>query len=165
MKSIIRTIKFWDLFISPNHSIFLQPCWVAKTICGGFSEMWCPPHAKLTLWKHGGICHTVKCPFVFVNFFVVCFKSLSQHYKLLCNICTVAASAVCHVACWRLYTTSLTVLFPDWICLVAGDRQSWRVLHLRDVWLLWSPYLIGQTIIFLPCDFYLLSSSFFFFLA
>jgi len=28
---------------------------------------------------------------------------------------------------------------------------------------LWSPYVIGQTIIFLPCDFYL--SSFFFFLA
>jgi len=26
--------------------------------------------------------------------------------------------------------------------------------------LLWSPYVIGQTIIFLPCDFYL--SSFFF---
>jgi len=28
--------------------------------------------------------------------------------------------------------------------------------------LLWSPYVIGQTIIFLPCDFYLLSSSSFF---
>jgi len=32
--------------------------------------------------------------------------------------------------------------------------------------LLWSPYVTGQTIIFLPCDFYLSSSSiFFFFLA
>ena len=30
--------------------------------------------------------------------------------------------------------------------------------------LLWSPYVIGQTIIFLPCDFYL-SSFFFSFLA
>ena len=30
---------------------------------------------------------------------------------------------------------------------------------------LWSPYVIGQTIIFLPCDFYLSSSFFFFFLA
>ena len=30
---------------------------------------------------------------------------------------------------------------------------------------LWSPYVIGQTIIFLPCDFYLLSSFFFSFLA
>ena len=28
--------------------------------------------------------------------------------------------------------------------------------------LLWSPYVIGQTIIFLPCDFYLLLSSSFF---
>jgi len=26
--------------------------------------------------------------------------------------------------------------------------------------ILWSPYVIGQTIIFLPCDFYLLSSFF-----
>jgi len=33
--------------------------------------------------------------------------------------------------------------------------------HTPDI-LLWSPYVIGQTIIFLPCDFYL---SFFFFLA
>jgi len=28
-------------------------------------------------------------------------------------------------------------------------------------WFLWSPYVIGQTTIFLPCDFYLLPSSFF----
>ena len=28
--------------------------------------------------------------------------------------------------------------------------------------LLWSPYVIGQTIIFLPCSFFLLSSIFFF---
>jgi len=34
------------------------------------------------------------------------------------------------------------------------------------VCLLWSPYVIGQTIIFLPCDFYLsFFLSFFFFLA
>jgi len=30
---------------------------------------------------------------------------------------------------------------------------------------LWSPYVIGQAIIFLPCDFYLLSSFFLFFLS
>jgi len=30
---------------------------------------------------------------------------------------------------------------------------------------LWSPYVIGQTIIVLPCDFYLLSFFFLFFLA
>ena len=35
--------------------------------------------------------------------------------------------------------------------------------RVHSICLLWSPYVIGQTIIFLPCDFYL--SSFFFFLA
>ena len=30
---------------------------------------------------------------------------------------------------------------------------------------LWSPYVIGETIIFLPCDFYLLSFFFLFFLS
>jgi len=30
---------------------------------------------------------------------------------------------------------------------------------------LWPPYVIGADIIFLPCDFYLVLSSFFFFLA
>jgi len=30
------------------------------------------------------------------------------------------------------------------------------------IWLLWPPYVIGADIIFLPCDFYLLSSSSFF---
>ena len=34
-----------------------------------------------------------------------------------------------------------------------------------NVGILWSPYVIGQTVIFLPCDFYLLSSFFLFFLA
>ena len=33
---------------------------------------------------------------------------------------------------------------------------------LHNYCLLWSPYVIGQTIIFLPCGFYLLLSSFFF---
>ena len=41
-------------------------------------------------------------------------------------------------------------------------RVSIRCL-LFDQHCLWSPYIIGQTIIFLPCDFYLL--SFFSFLA
>jgi len=35
------------------------------------------------------------------------------------------------------------------------------LILLNDL-VLWSPYVIGQTIIFLPCDFYLLSSSTFF---
>ena len=43
-----------------------------------------------------------------------------------------------------------------------------RLLYSFGFPLLWSPYVIGQTIIFLPCDFYLLSSIFYllsFFLA
>jgi len=35
-------------------------------------------------------------------------------------------------------------------------RCRWLAISL-----LWSPYVIGQTIIFLPCGFYLSSSSFF----
>ena len=34
--------------------------------------------------------------------------------------------------------------------------------HIYSICLLWSPYVIGQTTISLPCDFYLSSSSFFF---
>ena len=38
--------------------------------------------------------------------------------------------------------------------------------EVNDLSLLWSPYVIGQTIIFLPCSFFLLLlSSIFFFLA
>ena len=46
-------------------------------------------------------------------------------------------------------------------------HQRLRLLELDDLELLhvqadlWSPYVIGQTIIFLPCDFYLLSFFFF----
>ena len=39
------------------------------------------------------------------------------------------------------------------------------IIFVVSVGLLWSPCVIGQTIIFLPFDFYLLSSIFFFFLA
>jgi len=34
---------------------------------------------------------------------------------------------------------------------------------IETQWLLWSPYVIGQTIIFLPCDFYLISFFLLFF--
>jgi len=36
----------------------------------------------------------------------------------------------------------------------------WYVMNGIPLGLLWSPYVIGQTIIFLPCDFYLLLSFF-----
>ena len=34
--------------------------------------------------------------------------------------------------------------------------------YVRETCSLWSPYVIGQTIIFLPCDFFLLLSCSFF---
>jgi len=36
-------------------------------------------------------------------------------------------------------------------------------VHIYHDHLLWSPYVIGQTIIFLPCSFFLILSSIFFF--
>jgi len=38
---------------------------------------------------------------------------------------------------------------------LAGEPSRWALAHISS--LLWSPYVIGQTIMFLPCDFYLLS--------
>ena len=50
--------------------------------------------------------------------------------------------------------------------LVIGECrwQSFKAIGIRNWRYLWPPYGIGQAIIFLPCDFYLLllSSSFFF---
>ena len=51
-------------------------------------------------------------------------------------------------------------------CTHAKVRCSalWLVTNGREAYgTLWSPYVIGQTIVFLPCDFFLLllSSSFF----
>ena len=49
----------------------------------------------------------------------------------------------------------------------AGRPSRWALAHIlvflffyfcMFVFLLWSPYVIGQTIIFLPCSFFLLSS-------
>jgi len=42
-------------------------------------------------------------------------------------------------------------------------RHYWEIRKMVNGRSLWSPYVTGQTIIFLPCDFYLLSSSFFLF--
>jgi len=49
------------------------------------------------------------------------------------------------------------LLKPDVICI------SYKNVIKYDIrkYFLWSPYVIGQTIIFLPCGFYLLLSFFF----
>jgi len=44
-----------------------------------------------------------------------------------------------------------------------SDLQCLLFFYLLSLFLLWSPYGIGQTIIFLPCDFYLSSSLLLFF--
>ena len=50
-----------------------------------------------------------------------------------------------------------TYLFPIYLFYI---HHSTILIYYNP---LWSPYVIGQTIIFLPCDFYLL--SFFFLLS
>jgi len=52
-------------------------------------------------------------------------------------------------------------IFMATLCNTAGHCIFVHVVSSS----LWSPYIIGQTIIFLPCDFYLLSIFFFYFLA
>jgi len=49
----------------------------------------------------------------------------------------------------------------------ASEKDLLYTFVVKSPWryLLWSPYVTGQTIIFLPCDFYLLSSFVFSFLA
>ena len=55
----------------------------------------------------------------------------------------------------KLRTEALVLSRPQ-------DRHETKTSSL-SAYYLWSPYVIGQTIIFLPCGFFL--SSFFFFLA
>ena len=56
-----------------------------------------------------------------------------------------------------------SLLFSLWECSRCVGRVKVCVICNADIFvlLLWSPYVIGQTIIFLPCDFYL---SIFFYL-
>ena len=44
----------------------------------------------------------------------------------------------------------------------SGVARIWHEGAQNNTRLLWSPYVIGQTTVLLPCGFYLLSSSFFF---
>jgi len=60
-------------------------------------------------------------------------------------------------ACY-LKNSVLDVKYPGSYTRLFVSRGSLHELLA----LLWSPYVIGQTIIFLPCDFYLSSSSSFF---
>ena len=84
-------------------------------------------------------------------------------YVCACN--TKWLSLICHlwiVFIWRYF-------FQIWLTKQRHHNIYWSVtshhchhlyVYVNVTILLWSPYVIGQTIIFLPCDFYL---SFFLF--
>jgi len=66
-----------------------------------------------------------------------------------------------------LYLGHMASYYDEHDCrpLEDGEHPN-HLLHLaRFVVFLWSPYGIGQTIIFLQCGFFFLSSFFLFFLA
>jgi len=60
----------------------------------------------------------------------------------------------------------LSELFCALLCttVVHSDMHT-HIRAVLKVEYLWSPYVIGQTIIFLPCSFFLSFSIFFFFFA
>ena len=71
-------------------------------------------------------------------------------------------------AVFKLSLSSLAACRSLSRLLMHGHRQQYHSVAQKtvplihsDSYVLWSPYVIGQTIIFLPCDFFLLSSSFF----
>jgi len=80
-------------------------------------------------------------------------------------------SATCIGACWRFDFRPRSLCSPSVACANARPARSACVVINRELsarvryrrCFLRSPYVIGQTIIFLPCDFYLLLSSFFLF--
>jgi len=65
-------------------------------------------------------------------------------------------------------TASIKALYIAYHAYTCFIRSTFRLLldnAIRitlSLYSLWSPYVIRQTIIFLPCDFYLLSSIFFY---
>ena len=98
-----------------------------------------------------------------------------QHIQNFLARAVVKASKSCHVTLilrslhWLKITLS-TAQIHKWIftsiCLYFSTAKHHHTLagtHFPSRWLLWSPYGIGQAIIFLPCSSYL--SSFIFFLA
>ena len=71
---------------------------------------------------------------------------------------------------YSLWATITSILILCRFCQTLCDFMSFYVVGIcaatySSVLLLWSPYVIGQTIIFLPCYSYLLLSIFFLFLA
>jgi len=74
--------------------------------------------------------------------------------------CYGRVAAICPVSCdWKLTANCYCgCYFCNVKCFVIG---SVFLSSCLSAGLLWSPYGIGQAVIFLPCDFYLLLSFFF----
>jgi len=62
---------------------------------------------------------------------------------------------------WKKHCSKLSVHWNFFQLAVTHLNTPFHCIGCGSLW--WSPYVIGQTIIFLPCDFYLLLSSSFFF--
>jgi len=80
-------------------------------------------------------------------------RELMFTFAICCRPLSVCLSSVCNT---RAPYSGSCNFWQFFYCIWFDGRRC------IDDWL-WSPYVIGQTIIFLPCDFYLFSSSFFLF--
>jgi len=120
---------------------------------------WCPLfNAAKFGWRPLLDCRAVMLPSRDTRWNMMgCPKSANQSQPLV-GLCSPYCKDI-----WR--RCCLTNFFPIVDTCVSCEDIAWRscAMVLRW-WFLWSPYVIGQTIIFLPCYFYLLS-IFFFFLA
>ena len=92
-------------------------------------------------------------------------------YRRSCVVCRSVCQSVTIVSPAKT-AEPIEMPFGMWTHMGSRKHGSDRV-HIGATWrirlnrqyaaahpLLWSPYLIGQTIIFLPCDFFLLVSFF-----
>jgi len=71
------------------------------------------------------------------------------HQQQTFEIC---AAGFLQAGCISCHTTnSVNALKVDITQMLSNKCSSIHIIRL----FLWSPYVIGQTIIFLPCDFYL----------
>ena len=94
---------------------------------------------------------------------VRCVTDFSRYYSvnLDTNCITSFMCVICIDFLFCFIVSPYLFTWPaGWICFPSSNVFNKCVYRGFVLFLLWSPYVIGQTIIFLPCDLYL---SFFFF--
>jgi len=119
---------------------------------------------------------------VFVRYYHFFSTYVTYHLQQFLNWLSLKLHMISYLSVKQLATADIIMLCTQNAC---ASGKKLHILQLKfkysnanKIWindffsstlviLLWSPYLIGQTIIFLPCDFYLsfFLPSFFFFLA